>query len=161
MLDDLKDVWTTGRRWCCGNLSACSSTCLTLAKFERGQSKVWCCWVVVIKVRKSSIFLLHHYQTCEQTLLALSAWTSMLRCQQFSEARITGIEIFCRAIVQFLVGKSITQWLFQSKILWILKKSIILLLLATYFAEKGFKAWRHHFPETTCFILSQIYTLDL
>lgn len=133
--------------------------CLTLAKFQRDQSKVWCCWVVVIKVRKSIASLpdvwadvvgtvsLNKHDKMSTILWSSNNWNRDL--------------IFCRTIVQCFVGKNITQWLFQSKILWILKKSIFLLLLATYFAEKGFKAWRHHFPETTCFILSQIYTLDL
>lgn len=99
--------------------------CLTLAKFQRDQSKVWCCWVVVIKVRKSSIFLLHHYQTCEQTLLALSAWTSMLRCQQFSEARITGIEIWysVEPLCNVLLEKILHNGCFNQKYCEYLKKA--------------------------------------
>lgn len=133
--------------------------CLTLAKFQRDQSKVWCFWVVVIKVRKSIASLPDVWADVVGTVnlnkhdkLSTIPWSSNNWNRDL---------IFCRTIVQCFVGKNITQWLFQSKILWILKKSIFLLLLATYFAEKGFKAWRHHFPETTCFILSQIYTLDL
>lgn len=133
--------------------------CLTLAKFQRDQSKVWCCLVVVIKVRKSIASLPDVWADVVGTVnlnkhdkLSTIPWSSNNWNRDL---------IFCRTIVQCFVGKNITQWLFQSKIMWILKKSIFLLLLATYFAEKGFKAWRHHFPETTCFILSQIYTLDL
>lgn len=166
MLDDLKDVWTTGRRWCCGNLSACSSTSCRNAfnlfnpcKISKRPKQSVMLLVVVIKVRKSIASLPDVWADVIGTVslnkhdkLSTIPWSSNNWNRDL---------IFCRTIVQCFVGKNITQWLFQSKILWILKKSIFLLLLATYFAEKGFKAWRHHFPETTCFILSQIYTLDL